>query len=91
MQAIIKPGFLQGTISVPPSKSIMQRVCAGALLHKGRTTIHNPGRSEDDKVALRIMQQLGAKIIERSESKIIVESPGIMSNVNTIHCGESRL
>ena len=91
MQAIIKPGFLQGTISVPPSKSIMQRVCAGALLHKGRTTIHNPGRSEDDKVALRIMHQLGAKIIERSESKIIVESPGIMSNVNTIHCGESGL
>ncbi|HRO43075.1 MAG TPA: 3-phosphoshikimate 1-carboxyvinyltransferase [Flavipsychrobacter sp.] len=91
MQAIIKPGFLQGTIAVPPSKSIMQRACAGALLHKGKTIINNTGKSEDDKAALEIIQGLGAKIIEQSETRIIIESPGIIQEATSIHCGESGL
>lgn len=91
MQAIVKPGFLQGTVAVPPSKSMMQRACAGALLHKGKTIINNPGKSEDDKAALEIIRQLGAGIIEHSASRLVIESAGIIPHTNTINCGESGL
>lgn len=40
----------------------MQRACAAALLHAGPSRIHNPGRSNDDQVSLRIIQQLGAAV-----------------------------
>jgi len=91
MQAIIKPGFLKGTLAVPPSKSMMQRACAGALLHKGRTIIKNPGVSEDDQAALGIIQQLGASIVARPEDQLVIESPGIVNTAGAINCGESGL
>lgn len=91
MQAIIKPGFLSGTVTVPPSKSLMQRACAGALLHHGTTIIRNPGVSEDDKAALSIIQQLGANIIAHRTGELIIESSGIIHIGGAIHCGESGL
>ncbi|HTM65168.1 MAG TPA: 3-phosphoshikimate 1-carboxyvinyltransferase [Flavipsychrobacter sp.] len=91
MQAIIKPGFLKGDISVPASKSIMQRVCAAALLHNGETIINNPGSSEDDKVALQIIQQLGAKITKQTSEQIIIESSGRVNAIKDINCNESGL
>ena len=62
MQAIISPGKPSGSITPPASKSLMQRACAAALLHSGKTIINNPGISEDDKAALNIIQQLGAHV-----------------------------
>jgi len=91
MQAIIKPGFLRGTIAVPPSKSMMQRACAGALLHKGVTTISNPGFSNDDKVALGIIEALGATVLRRSEQEITIQSDGVAARTDRIFCGESGL
>ena len=46
----------------PRSKSSMQRACAGALLRKGITEIHQPGNSNDDLAALDVIQKLGAVI-----------------------------
>jgi 3-phosphoshikimate 1-carboxyvinyltransferase len=91
MQAIIKPGFLEGDIAVPASKSMMQRVCAAALLHKGKTIIINPGSSEDDKTALQIIQQLGAEVIQESPERIIVQSTGTINDAKAIQCNESGL
>lgn len=91
MQATIKPGFLAGTLSVPASKSMMQRACAGALLHRGRTIIHNPGRSEDDLAALHIVQQLGGRVVEQSATRIVIESSGMIPEASAIYCGESGL
>jgi len=91
MQAIIRPGRIKGTIQVPASKSMMQRACAGALLHKGKTIIHNPGRSDDDRAALHIIQQLGAKIVSESKEKIEIESNGINPKTDIIDCRESGL
>lgn len=91
MQATIKPGFLEGGISVPASKSMMQRSCAGALLHCGRTIIHNPGQSEDDLAALSIIQQLGARLVEQSAHRIVIESSGVIAGATAIDCGESGL
>jgi len=91
MQAIINPGNISGTVKIPASKSMMQRACAAALLHKGTTTIYNPGRSNDDKAALNIIQQLGARITHQSAERIDIQSDGVIPINDSIDCGESGL
>lgn len=90
MQVSVSPGKIQGTVCPPGSKSMMQRVCAAALLYRGTTIIHNPGISNDDKAALEIIRQLGATIQER-EGTLVVESNGIQPVSDVIDCGESGL
>ena len=90
MQAIISPGKISGALTPPASKSLMQRACAAALLHHGHTTIYNCGTSEDDKAALRIIEQLGAQVSFAGDS-IRINSMGIQLITNTIDCGESGL
>lgn len=90
MQAIVKPSNLSGAIIAPASKSAMQRACAAALLKGGKTVLHNPGVSDDDKAALDIIQQLGAKVEEQGD-EIIISSNGINAVANEINCGESGL
>src|SRR4029078_3976537 len=64
VNAAIKPSSLKGNIHAPTSKSSMQRACAAALLAKGKSIIHHPGHSNDDKAAMDIIQRLGAKVDE---------------------------
>ena len=91
MKAIIKPGFLHGTIRVPASKSMMQRACAAALLHKGITVIRNSGFSDDEQAAMEIIQQLGATLLSKNQKEIVVQSQGVSPKSSIIHCGESGL
>jgi len=90
MQLVVNPCEIKGTIKAVPSKSMMQRVCAAALLHKGTTVIRNPGVSEDNKAAIGIIQQLGATVTEQDGS-IIVQSSGLAPVSDHIFCGESGL
>jgi 3-phosphoshikimate 1-carboxyvinyltransferase len=90
MQLVVNPGEIKGAIKAVPSKSMMQRVCAAALLHKGTTVIRNPGVSDDDKAGLGIIQQLGAIVIEQ-EGNIVVHSKGLSPLSDHIFCGESGL
>ena len=90
MKVTIYPSQLKGTVQAPASKSSMQRACAAALLRKGETIIINPGYSNDDKAALDIIQQLGAKAtLENGEWKM--ESGGVQPVAREINCGESGL
>ena len=91
MQAIVQPSLLSGTITAPASKSAMQRACAAALLKGGKTILHNPGISDDDKAALDIIQQLGASIEQENEKIIIYSKGGVHAVSNEIKCGESGL
>ncbi|HTN45929.1 MAG TPA: 3-phosphoshikimate 1-carboxyvinyltransferase [Flavipsychrobacter sp.] len=88
---IIQPAFAEGTLSVPPSKSLMQRACAAALLNKGHTTLYNPGIADDDRAALRIIENLGARIETFSDGSLGIESEGIKPVSHSISCGESGL
>ncbi|MBS4044497.1 MAG: 3-phosphoshikimate 1-carboxyvinyltransferase [Chitinophagaceae bacterium] len=91
MQTIeIFPSQLSGIVTIAPSKSMMQRVCAAALLHHGTTIIHHPGKSNDDLAALEIIQQLGATVIEHKHH-LEINSKGIKPISSTINCGESGL
>jgi len=95
MQALIKPGGIYGDLAVPASKSMTQRAYASALLHHGKTIIRNAGNSDDERAALRIIQQLGATITQQSENTIEVIShfpDGVGFAKDTIiDCGESGL
>ncbi|MEZ5018122.1 MAG: 3-phosphoshikimate 1-carboxyvinyltransferase [Flavipsychrobacter sp.] len=91
MQVAVTPSILNGTIKVPASKSMMQRVCAAALLHKGTCTISNIGTSNDDKAAVNIIEQLGAIVKDVSTSTIEITSDGRIIPQGNIDCGESGL
>ncbi len=73
----IEPSILKGTILAPASKSSMQRACAAALLHVGKTVIHHPGHSNDDKAALGVIRDLGAKVTLLEDGALLVESEGV--------------
>ena len=90
MIATIHPSLVHGTIRSPRSKSDMQRACAAALLHKGTTTIQDPGRSNDDLAALDVITKLGASVNDEGEF-ISIDSNGVLPRHNEIHCGESGL
>jgi 3-phosphoshikimate 1-carboxyvinyltransferase len=87
----IQPGKVHGTIQANASKSAMQRACAAALLAKGTTVIHNPGKSNDDKAALEIIRSLGAAIEQIDHNSISISANGVKPISRGIHCGESGL
>jgi len=87
----IQPGKVMGTVHANASKSAMQRACAAALVAKGTTFIHNPGRSNDDKAALDIISNLGAEVTITENHTICVSSKGVNPVSPAIHCGESGL
>lgn len=84
---------VKGTVQAPASKSVMQRACAAALLRNGETIIHNYGTSNDDKAAVGIIRQLGAKVVYKDEQQLSITSAGWpKADRNTvIDCGESGL
>ena len=90
MIATIFPSSVKGDIRAPRSKSDMQRACAAALLHQGTTTIHDPGRSNDDQAAMDVIGKLGATVVD-SGSVITITSNGVEPISDQLHCGESGL
>lgn len=91
MIVTIKPSAISGIINAPTSKSSMQRACAAALLNEGKTTIANPGKSNDDLAALEVIKILGATVTEVDENQIIITSKGIQPISDEMNCGESGL
>jgi 3-phosphoshikimate 1-carboxyvinyltransferase len=93
METSIKPATIKGTVIAPASKSVMQRACVAALLRNGETIIHNYGRSEDDKAAISIIQQLGAEVTHIDDQSLKITSSGnIEVQPGTVlDCGESGL
>lgn len=95
MQVTIQPGIIEGTLNAPASKSSMQRACAASLLHAGDTTIHNPGKSNDDLATLDVIKQLGATITQQSNGDLLIKgNPSLSFEENEekiISCGESGL
>jgi 3-phosphoshikimate 1-carboxyvinyltransferase len=90
MNAIISQSSIHGDILAPPSKSAFQRACALALLNDGETIISNPGKSNDDLVAMQIIRDLGAHVHFEMD-RIIIRSNGRITGNGILHCGESGL
>lgn len=98
MIATIKPGRLRNTIQAPASKSSMQRATAAALISRRKSVILNPGHSNDDKAALKIIELLGATVSKSKEGHLEINSTEVnlsaLGSANAplvVNCGESGL
>lgn len=87
----IQPSTVTGAITAPASKSSMQRACAAALVRKGESVIDNPGHSNDDKAALKVIKALGATIVSVDEEQLVIQSNGVNAVSSVVNCGESGL
>ena len=64
MRAVITPRRLEGSISVPSSKSIGHRELICAALAQGESRVDNISLSQDIEATCRILRQFGARIEE---------------------------
>ena len=90
MIATIQPSTISGPIQAAASKSSMQRACAAALLFKGESIIRNPGHSNDDLAAIKVIEALGATV-KHGNNELMISSNGVHALLNEVNCGESGL
>ncbi|MBK8809097.1 MAG: 3-phosphoshikimate 1-carboxyvinyltransferase [Bacteroidales bacterium] len=89
MTKLIKPSAINGKISAPASKSMMQRAIAIATLAHGTSKLIGYTANEDSEAALEIAHKLGAMV---SLENNIVEITGGRTPINySLHCGEAGL
>ncbi len=89
MLKTIKRSGINGELTAPASKSMMQRAVAAALLAEGQTILHNPSLSDDGLASLNIAKDLGATIKNKNNTYII--NGGFSPKTNQINCNESGL
>jgi 3-phosphoshikimate 1-carboxyvinyltransferase len=90
MKRFIRQSTIEGEIFAPPSKSVMQRMTAAALLAEGTTTvIRNPSFSEDCLASLDVAKKLGAEVTLH-KNRVVIRG-GLSPSVLELSCGESGL
>ena len=80
--------FLQGTVSLPPSKSYTIRALIVAALG-GVSKIIQPSYCDDALVAMATARWLGANLVPKTRRVIIVKANQKKTRLKTIHVGES--
>lgn len=90
MKVKIYPGFAQGQVKIPPSKSLLHRAIICASLAKGTSNIKNVIYSDDVKATIEAFRSLGVKI-EKQENSLKVVGFGnlFLSGDELIDCNES--
>jgi len=90
MKATIFPSTCKGSIKIPPSKSMAHRSIICASLANGKSVISNVAYSDDIKVTIEGMKNLGANITCFEDSIEIVGIKNFQHLKNsTIFCKES--
>ncbi len=85
----ISGGMIDGTVSAPPSKSMMQRAVAAAVLSDKGIRIENFMECSDSRAALKIAESLGSKI--KVDGNSVFVSPGHPNDKIDLFAGESGL
>jgi 3-phosphoshikimate 1-carboxyvinyltransferase len=67
----------QGTVTLPGSKSISNRVLLLAALCQGTTTLHDLLDSDDTRVMLNALRQMGCKVMEAGSTVSITGLGGL--------------
>ena len=86
------PSKLQGTIKIPPSKSVAHRAIIAASLANGTSVILNIDLSSDIKATINACRALGCVIEiieEKPYSKVIISGGINISDTAQIDCAES--
>jgi 3-phosphoshikimate 1-carboxyvinyltransferase len=79
---------INGILSAPSSKSMMQRYVALACLSDQTTKILNPTFCDDGVASIEIAKSLGAKVLIKDKFLSITPSKNIPDNI-TLNCAES--
>src|SRR5678810_691778 len=87
----VQPSGNGGNVHAPASKSSMQRACAAALVRKGESIIRNPGKSNDDKAGLDVIQTLGAEVYDLEDGSLKIISEGVDPVSSSVNNGEAGL
>ena len=90
----ILPKALNGTVHVPPSKSISHRAIIAGALSQAKSTINNVVLSEDIKATINALVSLGVHMDNRQDEgdrhQLIIHGKGSLEPVETtIDCIES--
>jgi len=70
----------KGDVLLPGSKSISNRVLLLSALSKGTTRLEGVLDSDDTRVMLAALQQLGVGVVRESTSTVIIESNGCLAD-----------
>lgn len=89
-KARVKPGKLQGEISIPSSKSHTLRSLLFALMAKGKSRIHHPLPSADTVAMLDAIRLFGARVDMEGDALIVEGVAGKLQPAeDVIQCGNS--
>lgn len=89
MNAVLHPSLLQGSVQVPPSKSVAHRVLIAAALADMPTEIEISALNEDIQATIGCLRALGAEI-ERTDAGLRVHPiRATMCAESMLNCGES--
>lgn len=88
MNVTIKPSHLEGSIMIPPSKSLSHRAIIAASLANGKSIISNVLYSKDIKATIEAMRACGA-IIEEYEDSLVIYGSKVKRVKAMINANES--
>ncbi len=90
MKVKIYPSKVSGSVTIPPSKSMSHRAIIAASLANGKSTVSNVAYSDDIKVTIEGMKQLGATIT-CLENSVLIEGIKDFTSLqnNNVFCKES--
>ncbi len=73
MNKRVSPHMRRGVIQIPSSKSDSQRAILAAALCGGTSELHPIGNSADEMAMLNAIQQLGAQVHWKSDTKALIQ------------------
>jgi 3-phosphoshikimate 1-carboxyvinyltransferase len=88
MNVTIKPSKLEGSIMIPPSKSVSHRTIIAASLALGKSVISNVLYSKDIKATIEAMRSCGA-IIEEYDDYLVIYGSKVKRVKSMINANES--
>jgi 3-phosphoshikimate 1-carboxyvinyltransferase len=85
----VSPSVLNGSVKIPPSKSISHRALISAGLSKGKSKIDNLIMSKDMEATMSLLRNLGAKVEFKDDYAIIESNGEIKVHEENMNCNES--
>ncbi|MEX0778852.1 MAG: 3-phosphoshikimate 1-carboxyvinyltransferase [Balneolales bacterium] len=91
IKTVLPAQSFNGSIQVPPDKSIAHRSALFAALGDGTSRIKNYSQAADPQTTLRCINQLGVQVEEDGEEVLVHGSGrlGLMSPKSEVDCGNS--
>jgi len=89
MTRTVQSANLNGTVIIPPSKSLSHRAILAAALAEGVSTIENMVFSEDIEATLEAIMGLGVEIMKSKNSIKIIGRGKLEAPIWPLHCNES--